>query len=155
MNEELRLEAALFAALRRLAKVSGEAPNGLDRAGSWVLAKLASLAPIRLSDLSAALDLDPSTVSRHIKALWSAGFVGRESDPDDGRAALLTPTQAGHEALEAARELRLRVLADTMQSWPAADRARLVELLERLAADGDRVDQAATRSRAKVMAELS
>ncbi len=155
MNEELRLEAALFAALRRLAKASGEAPNGLDRAGYWVLAKLASLAPIRLSDLSAALDLDPSTVSRHIKALWSAGFVGRESDPDDGRAALLTPTPAGHEALDAARVLRLRVLADTMRSWPASDRERLVELLERLAADGDPAELNVTRTPAPALADLS
>ena len=95
VDEELRLEVALFAALRRLAKASGEAPKGLDRGGYWVLAKLASLAPIRLSDLAVALELDPSTVSRHIKTLWHAGLVGRESDPDDRRAALLTPTDAG------------------------------------------------------------
>lgn len=155
VNEELRLEAALFAALRRLAKVSGEAPNGLDRGGYWVLAKLALLAPIRLSDLSVALELDPSTVSRHIKALWNAGFVGRESDPDDRRAALLTPTQAGHEALESARVLRLRALADSMASWPADDRARLVELLERLVQDGDSLERANARSRTPAMAELS
>ncbi len=137
VNEELRLEAALFAAVRRLAKASGEVPNGLDRGGYWVLAKLASLAPIRLSDLSVALDLDPSTVSRHIKALWKAGLVGRESDPDDRRAALLSPTQAGHEALEASRRLRLRALAESMSAWPAAERALLVELLERLVSDSE------------------
>jgi DNA-binding MarR family transcriptional regulator len=151
VNEELRLEAALFAALRRLAKASGEAPKGLDRGGYWVLAKLATLAPIRLSDLSVALDLDPSTVSRHIKALWNAGLVGRESDPDDGRAALLSPTEAGHRSLEASRALRLRALADSMASWPQADRSRLVELLERLVDDSDR--DAAGRTPA--MAELS
>lgn len=137
MNEELRLEAALFATLRRLAKVSGEAPAGLDRGTYWVLAKLATLAPIRLSDLSVSLELDPSTVSRHIKTLWNAGLVGRESDPDDGRAALLSPTATGQEALEAARALRLRALAEAMSDWPEGDRERLVELLERLVADAD------------------
>jgi DNA-binding MarR family transcriptional regulator len=140
VDEELRLEAALFAMLRRLAKVSGEAPTGLDRGGYWVLAKLALLAPIRLSDLAVALELDPSTVSRHIKALWNAGLVGRESDPEDGRAALLSPTEAGREALEAARALRLRALAEAMSDWPEADRGRLVELLERLVAAGDPAD---------------
>ena len=149
MNEELRLEDALFAAIRRLAKASGDAPNGLDRGGYWVLAKLASLAPIRLSDLSVALDLDPSTVSRHIKTLWKAGLVGRESDPDDGRAALLTPTEAGKAALEASRRLRLRALADSMADWPEADRGMLVELLERLVADSD---AAALNSRTPVAA---
>jgi DNA-binding MarR family transcriptional regulator len=142
VNEELRLEAALFAALRRLAKASGEAPNGLDRGGYWVLAKLAARAPIRLSDLSVALELDPSTVSRHIKTLWNAGLVGRESDPDDRRAALLSPTELGREALEASRALRLRALADSMASWPAADRRHLVELLERLVADAESVEVA-------------
>jgi DNA-binding MarR family transcriptional regulator len=156
VKEELRLEAALFAALRRLAKASGEAPNGLDRGGYWVLAKLATLAPIRLSDLSVALELDPSTVSRHIKALWNAGLVGRESDPDDRRAALLSPTELGRETLEVSRALRLRALADSMASWPAADRRRLVELLERLVADGGwEVAGPAARDRAPAMAELS
>jgi DNA-binding MarR family transcriptional regulator len=101
VDEELRLEVALFAAARRLAKAGGEAPKGLDRGGYWVLAKLAHLAPIRLSDLSIALELDPSTVSRHIKALWHAGLVGRESDPGDRRAAL--PTPAGRRSRNPAR----------------------------------------------------
>jgi DNA-binding MarR family transcriptional regulator len=138
VNEELRLEAALFAALRRLAKASGDRPGGLDRGGYWVLAKLASLAPIRLSDLSIAVELDPSTVSRHIKTLWKAGYVGRESDPDDRRAALLSPTDAGYRELEASRALRLQALAEYMSEWPDADRTMLVELLERLVSDSDR-----------------
>ncbi len=136
MNEEVRLEAALFAVLRRLAKASGDAPKGLDRGGYWVLAKLANLAPIRLSDLSTALELDPSTVSRHIKTLWQAGLVGRESDPADGRAALLSPTEAGRQALEESRGLRLRALSDALAAWPAADREMLVGLLERLVDEG-------------------
>jgi DNA-binding MarR family transcriptional regulator len=143
VDEELRLEVALFAAARRLAKAGGEAPKGLDRGGYWVLAKLASLAPIRLSDLSAALGLDPSTVSRHIKALWHAGLVGRESDPDDRRAALLTPTDAGRDALDASRRLRLQALADAMAGWPDAERTLLVELLERLVAETEAAESPA------------
>jgi DNA-binding MarR family transcriptional regulator len=141
VNEELRLEAALFATLRRLAKAGSERQSGLDRGGYWVLAKLASLAPIRLSDLSIAVELDPSTVSRHIKTLWNAGYVGRESDPEDKRASLLSPTEAGYRELEASRALRLRALAETMSSWPAADREMLVELMERLVADSEPRDQ--------------
>jgi DNA-binding MarR family transcriptional regulator len=146
VNDELRLEVALWATVRRLARAGGEAPNGLDRGGYWVLAKLNALAPIRLSDLSVALELDPSTVSRHIKTLWHAGLVGRESDPGDRRAALLSPTDAGRRALAASRELRLRSLADAMASWPAEDREQLVELLERLAADSEAAEAAARES---------
>jgi DNA-binding MarR family transcriptional regulator len=143
VDDELRLEAALFAALRRLAKAGAERPTNLDRGGYWVLAKLASLAPIRLSDLSIAVELDPSTVSRHIKTLWNAGYVGREDDPDDRRAALLSPTEAGYRELEASRELRLRALAESMAGWPEADRSMLVELMERLVADGEPREQRA------------
>jgi DNA-binding MarR family transcriptional regulator len=137
VNDELRLEAALFATLRRLAKAGSERQSGLDRGGYWVLAKLASLAPIRLSDLSIAVELDPSTVSRHIKTLWNAGYVGRENDPEDKRASLLSPTEAGYRELEASRALRLRALAETMSNWPEADRTMLVELMERLVADSE------------------
>ena len=134
----MRLEAALFATVRLLARASGAAPGGLDRSGYWVLAKLASLAPIRLSDLSVALQLDPSTVSRHIKALSKAGYVGREGVPEDRRAALLSPTPAGYRELEASRVMRLRALDESMAGWPAGERTLLVELLERLVADSDR-----------------
>jgi DNA-binding MarR family transcriptional regulator len=136
---ELRLESALWATVRLLSKAGGEAPKGLDRGGYWVLAKLNTLAPIRLSDLAVALELDPSTVSRHIKTLSEAGLVGRESDPDDRRAALLSPTEGGRSALEASRALRLRSLREATAQWPDSDREMLVELLERLAASEARV----------------
>jgi DNA-binding MarR family transcriptional regulator len=154
VDEELRLEAALFATLRRLAKAGSERQSGLDRGGYWVLAKLASLAPIRLSDLSIAVELDPSTVSRHIKTLWGAGYVGRENDPEDKRASLLSPTEAGYRELEASRALRLRALAETMAGWPEADRALLVELMERLVADSEPGDHRLPASAAGIPAEM-
>jgi DNA-binding MarR family transcriptional regulator len=157
VSEELRLEAALFATIRRLAKASGGAPSGLDRSGYWVLAKLASLAPIRLSDLSVALELDPSTVSRHIKALSKAGYVGREGDPGDRRAAFLSPTEAGYRELEASRVMRLRALEEAMAGWPASERSLLVELLERLVADSDRGEarQVGRTASGSALADLS
>lgn len=154
MNDELRLEAALFATIRRLAKAGSDRQSGLDRGGYWVLAKLASLAPIRLSELSIAVELDPSTVSRHIKTLWNAGYVGRENDPEDKRASLLTPTEAGYRELEASRALRLRALADTMANWPEADRAMLVELMERLVADSELREPREPRGPAVIASEM-
>ncbi len=133
MDVELRLESALWTTVRLLSKAGGEAPKGLDRGGYWVLAKLNVLAPIRLSDLAVALELDASTVSRHVKTLIEAGLVGRENDPDDRRAALLSPTDEGRRALEASRALRLRSLREATANWSEADRLLLVELLERLA----------------------
>ena len=131
-----------------LSKAGGEAPKGLDRGGYWVLAKLNVLAPIRLSDLAGALELDASTVSRHVKTLSEAGLVGRESDPDDRRAALLTPTEEGRRALEASRALRLRSLRQATAAWPDSDRELLVDLLERLAVSESRVGSAAGTSAA-------
>ena len=48
-----------------------------------------------LSGLAAALDLDPSTLSRTVDGLVRAGFVERAEDAADRRSLRLTLTKAG------------------------------------------------------------
>ena len=48
-----------------------------------------------LSGLAAALDLDPSTLSRTVDGLVRAGFVERSEDAADRRSLRLTLTAAG------------------------------------------------------------
>jgi len=50
-----------------------------------------------LTGLSAALDLDASTLSRTVDGLVKAGWVERTQDPADRRAVCLTLTAAGRE----------------------------------------------------------
>jgi DNA-binding MarR family transcriptional regulator len=111
-------------------------PGGvrIDRASYACLVTLAERGELRLSDLAQRMELDVSTVSRHVRFLEGAGLVVRRSDPDDGRAALLALTPSGENALEIQLEARTAVLGEATQDWNDADRDALRSLLSRLAA---------------------
>lgn len=109
----------------------------VDTAGSVIMSRLTPRPETRLRDLADSLGLDPSTVSRQLPPLETAGLVERHPDPDDGRAALLRLTSAGLEASEriaSHREERLRTL---LADWTGNDLEELARLLERLAATMD------------------
>ena len=121
---------------RSLPALSGTGGR-LERTGYLALSKLEAHGPLRASDLAGLLELDLSTVSRQVRLLEDAGLVSRSADPSDGRAHLLALSPAGRSALDAARRARHAVLERAMDSWTTQERHRLLELLERLAADLD------------------
>ena len=132
------LERALFRVGRTVAalKVTSYAAGApIDRAGLAALSRLSELDQVRLSDLAAALGLDVSTVSRQVRHLEDAGLVLRESDPDDRRAHRLSITAEGRQLLEQLRKARREMLCRALVGWSDADRARLTDLLARLADD--------------------
>src|ERR1700755_3345303 len=61
--------------------------------------------PCRPGQVAEKLCLDRSVISRQVAALVDAGLVDRASDPDDGRAELVSLTDAGRERLRHARDL--------------------------------------------------
>lgn len=87
--------------------------------------------PIRLTALASQLDLDASTVSRHVKHLEDLGFVQRASDPDDGRASQLSVTPAGHDAFIDFLASRKALVTRALDGWSDAERDTLRALLER------------------------
>ena len=58
---------------------------------------------LRMSDLGAQRMLTPSGITRVVVRLEAKGFVRREPDPADGRAAFATLTRPGLEALRRAQ----------------------------------------------------
>jgi DNA-binding MarR family transcriptional regulator len=111
----------------------------IDRSGYWALSRLGEAAgPVRLSDLAALLELDLSTVSRQVRHLVDSGLVSRQSDPADGRAALLALSDRGRCVLEAVRRARRDMLRQTMASWGVAERNALAATVSRLAGDMQR-----------------
>lgn len=52
---------------------------------------------IRLSDLADAIGISRQACNQAIGPIAAAGYVGRESDPDDGRAKLLVLTERGRQ----------------------------------------------------------
>ena len=62
---------------------------------------------LRMQDLGARAVLSRTRVSRIVAELEAEGYVERQPDPDDGRAALATITPAGRAALKQAAPIYL------------------------------------------------
>ncbi|HEX5018700.1 MAG TPA: MarR family transcriptional regulator [Actinomycetes bacterium] len=104
-----------------------------DKSVFALLSQLMTAGSLRASELAERACLDLSTVSRHISALESNGYVSRTPDPDDGRATLLAVTKAGQKLVRETREQRLTMVASALKDWSDADRADLIRLTRRLA----------------------
>ncbi|HEY2717079.1 MAG TPA: MarR family transcriptional regulator, partial [Solirubrobacterales bacterium] len=92
--------------------------------------------PRSVSDLAAAERVRPQSMAQTVADLESAGMVDRRPDPDDGRRALVSLTEAGTETLLADRRQREGWLAGELEKLPPRDRAtlaRAVELLSEIA----------------------
>ncbi len=132
------LERALTRLVRRaFLPTAGEATRraagvNLERATYVTLVRTADLGGGRLSDIAAALGVETSTASRHVKRLVDAGYVDVITDPDDGRARRYTPTAAGDDALARVRSARRAHLARALDDWDPAEVSRLAEELDRL-----------------------
>lgn len=103
----------------------------VDAAGAVILERLDPNAGTRLRDLADRLGLAPSTISRQLPPLETAGYVTRHPDPDDGRASLLHLTPSGVEARDRVAAYRTAWVSDLVAHWPDQDIAQLADLLER------------------------
>ncbi|WP_020577184.1 MarR family winged helix-turn-helix transcriptional regulator [Actinopolymorpha alba] len=128
-------EALLVTLMRmlRLIKRAHDAP--IEPALQYVLYNVNCTGPLRLSDLAAQVQLDISTVSRHVRALEVSGHLERAADPADKRAALLSVTESGRKVLHDTFARRRAVLSTALSAWPEADLNTLEHLLNRLADD--------------------
>lgn len=112
--------------------------SGVDRSTIVLLKALAMGGPSRSTDLATAVHSDPSTVSRQVAALVRDGLVERRADPEDGRASVLAPTEAGLALLHEQRARLGLALARVVKQWEPDDVSRFLELLERFVADHER-----------------
>ncbi len=110
----------------------------LDAAGYGVLVFLDDAGPLRASELTGALGLDKSTVSRHVARLEELGLVDRVADAADRRAQTLSVSAHGKARLVQIRaERRVRWESD-LSRWPGKDIETLAALLGRLNEVGER-----------------
>lgn len=120
---------------RTRADFAAHCRDGVERAAYVLLARLVADGPQRLRALAEAVHSDPSTVSRQVAHLVALELVQRDPDPQDGRAARLTATEAGRRVFDEHRRIRNRHTAAVLAGWPAPDVQRLVALLDRLNTD--------------------
>jgi len=107
----------------------------LEMPATAMLATLDESGRQRASTLAEVLHVDLSSVSRQVAALEREGWLRRERDPADSRAALLELTDAGREVLDQVRRARLDHLARRLPGWTGAELQDFAAQLRRFRTD--------------------
>jgi DNA-binding MarR family transcriptional regulator len=96
-----------------------------------ILGTLSHHGPSRLSAVANKCGFDPSTASRQVSALESAGLLERTTDPDDRRAVLLKASPKGKRLLQRLEVGRRKRIERLMAGWTAGEIATFTQLLGR------------------------
>lgn len=104
----------------------------LDPALYALLMDIVVGAPVRSVDLAQSRGVSKSVISRQVAALEKLGLIGRQPDPTDARASIITLTRDGRAAartIDTARRKHLKRLFDDLSS---EDLALIAQSLGRL-----------------------
>ena len=127
--EDALLQLMLAAGRRFRSRIDGDT---IDPSQAALLHTLTCHGAMRLGDIAEAMQLDASTVSRHVQQLAERGFVDRGSDPLDGRASIIAVSDAGAASLKKTFDQRRAFITAALADWDGADRERLRHDLTRL-----------------------
>lgn len=104
----------------------------LSLTAASTLRRLERGGPSRLCELHAPEGVSQPAMTQLVTRLEKEGLARRGSDPEDGRAVVVTITDAGREAVARRREGRTRALAALLEQLPAEEHAALVAALPAL-----------------------
>ncbi|MET8469508.1 MarR family transcriptional regulator [Streptomyces sp. NPDC006422] len=140
-GEFLALERELTVFLRRARANSGEMARevhpDLEPAAYGLLVRLEECGAQRATELAAYIGVGKATMSRQLRALEELGFVGREPDPADGRAWLISLTEYGREHFRRVRDARRMRYVRQLDGWDRKEVAELARLLHQLNAGAE------------------
>jgi DNA-binding MarR family transcriptional regulator len=129
----LRVSIGLL--VRRLRQVSVEGELTLSETSA--LARLDRGGPITPGALAKQEQISPQSMGATLAALEGRGLIERAADPDDGRRAVMSISDAGAELLRSRRNAKVQQLARALSAdFTPAERdqlATVAPLLERLA----------------------
>jgi DNA-binding MarR family transcriptional regulator len=97
----------------------------LNLTAYMVLDTLNREGPVRVTTLAAAAGIGQPSMTELVQRLERQRLVTRVDDPEDGRAALVTITDAGRAPLDDQRRDRRDQLAELLTALPAEDEATL------------------------------
>ncbi len=121
--------------LRRLRQVRVEGEISMPE--NSALARLERCGPVTSSELARMEQISAQSMGATLGALEARGLVRRQADPQDGRRALLSVTDAGRQRLRDKRNARTQQLARAMRAGFTPDELTVLmdaaPLLERLA----------------------
>jgi DNA-binding MarR family transcriptional regulator len=129
----LRVQKLLVAAKHTAPQLQ----DGVDATAYPVLFVVAAAGTVRISELATTLHNDVSTVSRQVSALVVAGLLEKSADPTDGRAWVVSLSDAGRDALERIQDNRAGWFQGLLSDWEGDDTAFFVTRLREL---GDALD---------------
>ena len=125
---DTELVARLRAVIPRLARVLNDTSTGEDLTPTQysVLALVRGRGPLGLTELTELEGLNPTMLSRIVKALDERGLIRRMQDPGDLRAAHVAVTAEGEQVHERIRQQRTKVLSECLNDLPPDIAARLL-----------------------------
>lgn len=95
-----------------------------------LLVALGSRGPLKLVALAELLGVNPSTATRTVDRLVSAGWVERNSNPESRREITVGLTRQGRELVDKVTDYRRREIAAIVQRMPVDRREGLVAALQ-------------------------
>lgn len=106
----------------------------LQPVGFGILRYIRLRESIRAAEISTALGMDKSSVSRQITALREMGLVETRPDPEDGRASLLVLSEASRIALAGIRDDTAAEYERALSTWTDDDVQTFAGLLKKFTA---------------------
>ncbi|WP_329348080.1 MarR family transcriptional regulator [Streptomyces sp. NBC_01261] len=132
--------SALLASIAVLVRRARQVPveGGLTMPERSALSRLDRAGPTTSSALAREAQITAQAMGATLNELRTRGLVERRPDPDDGRRAVLTVTDAGRQALRNKRNARAELIAQALTGGaftpPELEQlAAAAPLLERLA----------------------
>jgi DNA-binding MarR family transcriptional regulator len=116
-------------------EVLAKSGESIDQQSHATLRHLLAWGPMRPTSLADVLATGASHVSKIVRRLEADGWVIRTTDPSDGRATLISLTQAGEDAARGVYELGDRMIAEVLDGWSDTDVRAYTELTVRFVKD--------------------
>jgi DNA-binding MarR family transcriptional regulator len=126
VREVLQLLARRFGLLHK----DGAQCCGVSVVQSHIIYELFKRPDISLNELSEALSIDTSTLSRQIQQLVESGMVNRLPDPKDRRYVILSLTQKGEEQYREIAKTMEDYILGIFQNVPPDKKAQVLESLQ-------------------------
>jgi len=103
----------------------------LAPASYLLLTYVAEHGPLRASEIADQFEIDKGAVSRQIASLTDLHLLGRVTDPEDGRALLVSVSDEGRARLADVGRHRRKWLDERLGDWSEDDLTAFVETLGR------------------------
>jgi DNA-binding MarR family transcriptional regulator len=135
MADQDRFARAVQVVARGLGRISRERARSGDVTPQQAetLQLIAERGAVSTSSLAVLLGIDPSTASRNLAGLESAGLVTRKKATDDGRQTDVRLTPRGRRAADQVNQSASSALSTLLDKLPRAERQKITDALETLA----------------------